>query len=247
VDSRQRSWQIARISGEGLRPIAGIPGDDHSLRIAWHPDSRHFAFVTTQDNQDHVWIAQTSDEDVSLLTRLPVEASCPSLQWSASGQYISCRSHIIEWPSGQIHTRPKNTQDYEQLRWSPDGDYLLIESSDFWVWDAERQESISMDSGFEACEWAPSNSWLACWGLQSDVTVLSFPAGDTIRVNAVGDRQVSIEWSPTGRWLAVVESALWDEGKNNFYIIDVTTGEVMRIVEQVSEWSFAWTPSCATE
>lgn len=245
VGSGQRSWQVVRVNGEGLRPIVGIPEDDYSPCIAWHPDSRHFAFVTTQDDRDDIWAAQTINEDVSLLTHLPSGTRCPALKWSASGRYISCGSYIVEWPSGQMHALPERAREYEQLRWSSSGDYLLIESSGFWIWDAGKQELISMDADLEECEWAPSNSWLACRE-QGDVTVLSLPVGDAIRVNTAGDLTAT-EWAPTGRWLVVFEVVLSDEGKDSLYIVDVTTGMVVQVADQVNPWSFAWTPSCAMD
>jgi Tol biopolymer transport system component len=231
--SGQHVWHLARSSSEDRRPLFDAPGTERVCGVAWYTDSQRFAIAVCQDDKASIWTGHIDEQVLTLVAEVP-QSGCSGLGWSTSGRHINYQGAVINWPTGEVYSVREDQCDYWRQFWSFNGDYFLVQSSSFSVWDADAHELIPLDDEFEECEWSPNGTWLACRS-RSNITIFNAVDHERVKVIDVSEEYL-LYWSPNGQWLAISS----DDG--DIWIFDVTSRQTVRIVEGGS--SLTWTPSC---
>lgn len=127
-------YALDRESGK-LRPLAVTQGKlSHEESPCWSPDGKQFAFTSTRDGNQELYVADISGENVRRLTTDPALDAHPS--WSPDGKHLAFATNrwgdleiaTVPAAGGEIRrlTESPGLDDYPQ--WSPDGSRIAFTS-----------------------------------------------------------------------------------------------------------------------
>lgn len=141
--------------------------------------------------------------------------------------------------------------------WAPDGKHILVLAREntietgaggLWVFNIENGTSeYFLDSGYAV--WSPNGKTIATFSVEgintgSEKIVLSLIDVDTKTVTKIYENSSAkyffgLSWSPDGGNLIF---SLGEEDPGNLYVLNVQTGQVTQITEDIKSTSPAWSP-----
>jgi serine/threonine protein kinase/Tol biopolymer transport system component len=130
-------------------------------------------------------------------------------------------NRLLQWmaPSGQVQQLRSVPAEYQEVRFSPTGDRLLLvigegAQSDIWVYDIAR-DAISRLTFYPdndwAAIWSPDGTHVAYSSWRSDVGTFNLylqradGVGEPQRLTTSRNRQLAIEWHPDGKHILFSE------------------------------------------
>jgi len=217
-----------------LHEIAVLPHDDESIvfALAFSPDGQRLV-TGTSDGLLRIWEWESQR---LLATWLGHSFGCDAAQWSSDGKLLATGgrdqigrlwnpTNLIELAAFKGHAGRVSG-----LTFSQDGRLLISASEDksLCVWEVA-EARLNPPHWWRASNvdpeltLSPDNRWLAVYGTNNAVELLSFPGLDTV-VTLSGDRPV---FSPDSRWIVTILT----NRPNRLQLFNVPGGHLERTFE----------------
>ena len=215
--TRLSDRQIYRVraDGSGLRRLTT---DGENRSPAWSPDGRRIAFVRRSgpaiDGGD-VWLMDADGSNLAQLTR---DGGYNSVTWSPDGARLAVSDNGIYYSSVWVigangGARTLVATDAADPAWSPDGQriaFVRVSGDDcclaVWVTNADGTDARPLTapdgSIFWGIAWSPDGSSVA-YSDARRLRLVNVDGSDNREVASSVEMQ-GADWSPDGKWLAVM-------------------------------------------
>jgi WD40 repeat protein len=167
--------EIKLISPDSWEVQVSLTFTSYVWRLAWAPDSRHLAFVSTSDDDRHTIIVWDTLNNSQI--EYPVESTAyiNALSWSPNGKHLASAysdGSIIVWDTAKlqkIKTLAHGGGPVNSVAWQPRGRYLISAGDDMYakVWDTttyEQIEALKHENWVDTVAWSRDGALLATAG-----------------------------------------------------------------------------------
>jgi WD40 repeat protein len=209
-DASMQIWDAA--TGQTISTYRVAPGDDHSISVAWSPDSTRLALATGRDYLVYILDAATK---YHLLTYTKHTVYIRGLTWSPDSKQIGSAtgSGVDIWDAETGRTIYSVPDCINDVKWSPDGNWIALAAAapggvpllDAATGSVLKRLPHSGNVGTVA--WSPDSKLLAS-GAENSLKVWDVSTGKMLS-DYLDQRKLitDIAWSPDGTRLA---SSSWD-------------------------------------
>jgi WD40 repeat protein len=176
--------------------------------IAWSPDGS-FVASSSWDGSVQIFVA-TGGARARVLTGMG--ASLDGIAWSPDGGLVALRSWygmpVTIWDSttwARVATAEGTSgTEYSSIRWSPDGNYLMLASAqEIVVWRRPGDSPEVVVPQADTAAWSPDSKMLAV-GSKDRIEIYSAPDWEPAFV--LEGHSGPVDWSPDGVYLAARRS-----------------------------------------
>lgn len=238
----------------------------------WSPGCAQLAFVSgiyywDYDTVDHLGDLVVMNADGSGLRHLTRSIDLEGeLVWSPDGTMIAMKTYddgfyVIEVASGDIeHFLDDTNPEYlATASWSPDSRLLLVS-----IWEGSRTPLYEIDvelkevrrlgeelgewQGYASPIWSPDGTRIA-YIFRDNVDTQDIymqQANGSGRVRLTNGFQGTIQsmaWSPNSEMLLLQANRGWGEGREDIYVIDVSSLETLRLTQhEFYDGEPSWSP-----
>lgn len=202
---------------------ADIPGLQSAECAEWSPDGRFLAFVghgpvNGQTAPPSLYLAPAVGAAQRVSHPLADALGVPAFAWSPAGDRIglllaSCadcgaRQALLRPSTGELTEIPGEQAAYNP-RWSPDGHWFCFTNADGLHTAASAENPPNRLTPYvSSYDWSPVSSRIAVYtdidvDNDNDVAIVYPQGGPYDILEATMPDNITVKWSPDGRWLAV--------------------------------------------
>jgi TolB protein len=216
------------------------------------------AYISRRTGHKELFVSDCDGFNEKQLTNYRVINLSP--EWSPSGDEIIFTSYREGNPDLYILNLRTNAVrkyiSYEGINnaatWSPDGKEVAVTLSkdgnpeiyaiDFWTGKIRR---LTHWQGIDTSpSWSPTGQEIAFTSDRAGtpaIYIMGRDGSNVRRISFVGNYNVAPAWSPMGDRIAFVGRSV-DEGNTDLYIIEVSSGDVMRVTAIGDNVDPSWSP-----
>jgi Tol biopolymer transport system component len=233
---------VVRPDGGGARRIYTPRGDDAPLDPAWSPNGRQIAYVPG-GTRDGLWVMGSSGGKRRRVVTGRGDALFPS--WSPDGSKIvfadlgSTRSgfhdlYVVRTNGSGLARLTRARADELDAAWAPTGGAIVYDRGrDLWRMRPDGSEQRLLARNASSPSWSPGGTHIA-FVRDGDPWVMSRDGTAAKRIVHMTRRQLSLAWSPDGRWVA---TAPVDRGE---LVLVRTDGSEVRALTHEPGYGHSW-------